>query len=53
MAELLILRSRLREVSHSQVRRLPPAAKRQAVGPFLFFDHFPLSVAMRRPHEGR
>jgi redox-sensitive bicupin YhaK (pirin superfamily) len=40
MAELLILPSRLREVGHSQVRRLLPAAKRQAVGPFLFFDHF-------------
>ena len=40
MAELLILRSRLREVGNSQVRRLLPAAKKQAVGPFLFFDHF-------------
>jgi hypothetical protein len=27
MAALLILRSRLREVGHSQVRRLPPAGK--------------------------
>jgi redox-sensitive bicupin YhaK (pirin superfamily) len=40
VAELLILRSRLREVGNSQVRRLLPAAKKQAVGPFLFFDHF-------------
>src|SRR5688572_13772991 len=40
MADLLILRSRLREVGNSQVRRLLPAAKKQAVGPFLFFDHF-------------
>jgi len=30
----------MREVGHFQVRRLLPAAKRQAVGPFLFFDHF-------------
>ena len=40
MADLLVLRSRLREVGNSQVRRLLPAAKKQAVGPFLFFDHF-------------
>ena len=40
MADVLILRSRLREVGNSQVRRLLPAAKKQAVGPFLFFDHF-------------
>src|SRR2546425_5418977 len=30
----------MREVGQSQVRRLLPAEKRQAVGPFLFFDHF-------------
>ena len=29
----------MRPVGHFQVRRLLPAAKRQAVGPFLFFDH--------------
>ena len=40
MADVLILRARLREVGNSQVRRLLPAAKKQAVGPFLFFDHF-------------
>lgn len=40
MADALILRSRLRPVGNSQVRRLLPAAKKQAVGPFLFFDHF-------------
>lgn len=40
MADVLILRSRLRPVGSSQVRRLLPAAKKQAVGPFLFFDHF-------------
>ena len=44
MADLLILRSRLRDVGNFQVRRLLPAAKKQAVGPFLFFDHF-------GPHE--
>jgi redox-sensitive bicupin YhaK (pirin superfamily) len=38
--ELLILRARMRDVGNSQVRRLLPAAKKQAVGPFLFFDHF-------------
>jgi len=30
----------MRQVGRSQVRRLLPAARRQAVGPFLFFDHF-------------
>lgn len=40
MADVLVLRSRLREVGNSQVRRLLPAAKKQSVGPFLFFDHF-------------
>ena len=40
MADVLVLRSRLRPVGGSQVRRLLPAAKKQAVGPFLFFDHF-------------
>ena len=40
MAELLILRPRLRDVGNFQVRRVLPAAKKQSVGPFLFFDHF-------------
>ena len=40
MTDVLILHPRTREVGHFQVRRLLPAAKRQAVGPFLFFDHF-------------
>jgi len=40
VANVLILRSRQRPVGNSQVRRLLPAAKKQAVGPFLFFDHF-------------
>lgn len=56
MADVLILRPRLREVGNSQVRRLLPAAKKQAVGPFLFFDHFgpeelePFSNSDVRPH---
>src|ERR1700741_3328019 len=36
------------------VRRLLPAAARQAVGPFLFFDHFgPLDVAPEANHDVR
>jgi len=56
VAELLILRARLRAVGGSQVRRLLPAAKKQAVGPFLFFDHFgpeeraPFTDSDVRPH---
>jgi len=56
VAEVLILQARLRPVGHLQVRRLLPAAKRQAVGPFLFFDHFgpvdlePFSDADIGPH---
>src|SRR3989475_981789 len=56
VTEVLILRPRMREVGHLQVRRLLPAAKRQAVGPFLFFDHFgpvelePFSDADIGPH---
>ncbi|MGH8691520.1 MAG: pirin family protein, partial [Burkholderiales bacterium] len=56
MTDVLILPSRLREVGNSQVRRLLPAAKKQAVGPFLFFDHFgpeelePFSNNDVRPH---
>jgi redox-sensitive bicupin YhaK (pirin superfamily) len=56
VADVLILRSRLRPVGGSQVRRLLPAAKKQAVGPFLFFDHFgpeerePFSDSDVRPH---
>jgi redox-sensitive bicupin YhaK (pirin superfamily) len=56
VAHVLILRSRLRPVGASQVRRLLPAAKKQAVGPFLFFDHFgpedlePFRDSDVRPH---
>ncbi|MCG2584519.1 pirin family protein [Massilia sp. TS11] len=36
------------------VRRLLPAAQRQAVGPFIFFDHFgPLAVAPEANHDVR
>ena len=36
------------------VRRLLPAAQRQAVGPFLFFDHFgPVTVEPGRNHDVR
>ena len=36
------------------VRRLLPAARRQAVGPFLFFDHFgPLAVTPESRHDVR
>ena len=36
------------------VRRLLPAAQRQAVGPFVFFDHFgPVTVAPGQSHDVR
>ena len=36
------------------VRRLLPAAARQAVGPFLFFDHFgPIDVRADEQHDVR
>ena len=36
------------------VRRLLPAAQKQAVGPFLFFDHFgPVTVNPRENHDVR
>jgi redox-sensitive bicupin YhaK (pirin superfamily) len=52
----LTLKARDRPVGAFSVRRLLPAAQRQAVGPFLFFDHFgPLETARGadidvRPH---
>lgn len=37
-----------------RVRRLLPDVQRQAVGPFLFFDHFgPVTVAPGAPHDVR
>jgi len=56
MAELTILRPRLREVGGSEVRRALPSAKRRTVGPFVFFDHFgpedlePFELRDVRPH---
>lgn len=36
------------------VRRLLPSAKRQSVGPFLFFDHFgPVTIAPGQSHDVR
>jgi len=36
------------------VRRLLPAAQRQAIGPFLFFDHFgPVTIAPGQNHDVR
>jgi redox-sensitive bicupin YhaK (pirin superfamily) len=40
VADVLQLQARMRPVGDFEVRRLLPAAKRQSVGPFLFFDHF-------------
>jgi hypothetical protein len=56
MSSVLTLKARDRNIGPFQVRRLLPAAQRQAVGPFLFFDHFgPLELARPadidvRPH---
>jgi redox-sensitive bicupin YhaK (pirin superfamily) len=56
MPSVLTLKARDRNIGPFQVRRLLPAAQRQAVGPFLFFDHFgPLELARSadidvRPH---
>src|SRR5262245_25630255 len=40
MPAVLTLKARDRHIGPFSVRRLLPAAQRQAVGPFLFFDHF-------------
>src|SRR5262245_45743878 len=56
MPAVLTLKARDRHIGPFSVRRLLPAAQRQAVGPFLFFDHFgPLETARAaeidvRPH---
>ena len=43
---ILQLKAHLRDVGANQVHRLLPAAQRQSVGPFLFFDHFgPIDIA--------
>jgi redox-sensitive bicupin YhaK (pirin superfamily) len=56
MPAVVTLKARDRPIGPFSVRRLLPAAQRQAVGPFLFFDHFgPLETARAadfdvRPH---
>jgi redox-sensitive bicupin YhaK (pirin superfamily) len=57
MAELVILNPRGRDLGNGfTVLRVLPAARRQSVGPFLFFDHFgPMDVPAQanqdvRPH---
>lgn len=56
MPAVLTLKAKDRHIGPFSVRRLLPAAQRQAVGPFLFFDHFgPLETARAadidvRPH---
>src|SRR5688572_14861120 len=56
MPAVVTLKARDRTIGPFSVRRLLPAAQRQAVGPFLFFDHFgPLETARAadfdvRPH---
>src|SRR5258706_1806674 len=49
---ILQLRARLRDIGAFQVHRSLPAAQRQAVGPFLFFDHFgPFEIAPDADHD--
>jgi len=49
---ILQLRARVRDVGAFRVHRSLPAAQRQAVGPFLFFDHFgPFNVAPSADHD--
>lgn len=56
MPAVLTLKAKDRNIGPFSVRRLLPAAQRQAVGPFLFFDHFgPVETARAaeidvRPH---
>ena len=54
VTELQSLRPHLRDLGGFSVRRLLPAADRQAVGPFVFFDHFgPMSMAPGVAHDVR
>lgn len=54
MPPLLALPARIRNIGAFHVRRVLPAAQRQAVGPFLFFDHFgPFDVAPDEDHDVR
>lgn len=54
MTNIVTLKGRTRDLGGFQVLRVLPAAQRQAVGPFLFFDHFgPLDVAPGVVHDVR
>lgn len=54
MTSSTVLKANIRDIGAFQVRRLLPAAQRQAVGPFIFFDHFgPLQVAPFANHDVR
>lgn len=54
MAAVTLLKANLRDIGAFRVRRVLPAAKRQSVGPFLFFDHFgPMAVAPGAGHDVR
>jgi redox-sensitive bicupin YhaK (pirin superfamily) len=54
MASVTLLKANLRDIGAFQVRRILPAARRQSVGPFLFFDHFgPMDVAPGAGHDVR
>jgi redox-sensitive bicupin YhaK (pirin superfamily) len=55
MDELLLLQPHARDLGGGfRVRRLLPAAQRQAVGPFVFFDHFgPVQAGPADNHDVR
>lgn len=54
MAAVSALKANLRDIGAFRVRRILPAATRQSVGPFLFFDHFgPMDVAPGAGHDVR
>jgi len=54
MAAVTLLKANIRDIGAFQVRRVLPAARRQSVGPFLFFDHFgPMDVAPGAGHDVR
>ena len=55
MSDLLVLEPHVKDLGGGfQVRRLLPSARRQAVGPFLFFDHFgPITAGPDDNHDVR
>ena len=54
VTELQTLHPQVRDLGGFSVRRLLPSATRQAVGPFVFFDHFgPLDVLPGANHDVR